>query len=84
LSQYIRSSQNGVLIYLKIFVVLILLASGRLHAYIDPGMGSYFFQTLIAFFLAIVFWWRKILRFVVGLFGRSGKFESKDHTGFDE
>jgi len=46
----------------------------RIHAYIDPGTGSYVFQIIIAAFVAVLFmvkvYWLKIKAFVLRLFGK--------------
>lgn len=55
------------------------------HAYVDPGTGSYFLQILIAGMLGAAFavklYWRKIKNFLAGkVFGRN-RTEEEQQTG---
>ena len=57
------------------------------HAYVDPGTGSYFLQILIAGMLGAAFavklYWRKIKNFLAGtVFGRN-RTEEEQQTGED-
>jgi hypothetical protein len=50
---------------LKILILLFLyevIFSQTAHAYLDLGTGSYMFQILIAFVLALIFYAKSILR----------------------
>ena len=50
---------------IPIIIFLIVFAPYELHAYIDPGTGSYIFQIVIALILgmgyALKLYWRKII-----------------------
>ena len=64
---------------MKIFVILSLVLlinvcfQSNADAYIDPNTGGFFFQTIAPFvygFLGIiVVFWKRIVRFVKGIFG---------------
>ncbi|MFH2107038.1 MAG: hypothetical protein ABII93_00040 [Chrysiogenia bacterium] len=47
------------------------------HAYIDPGTGSYVFQIIIAAFVAVSFavkvYWHKIIKFIGRIFAKKKK-----------
>jgi len=58
---------------IETFIVIIwlnLVITGTAHAYLDPGIGSYVFQILMALFLSIAFgmklFWKKIKLFFKG------------------
>jgi len=57
-----------------IIFVLMCVAPYKVHAYIDPGTGSYFLQMLIAGLLGALFaikmFWTSIKDFFKNLFGR--------------
>lgn len=56
---------------------LALLPAGRAEAYIDPGVGSYAFQMLVALFFSVAFlvkaYWSKLKLFIARLLSRSGQ-----------
>jgi len=51
-------------------VVAILIFPPKAHAYIDPGTGSYIFQTILAVFLGLSLSFKFILKFAKGLLNR--------------
>jgi len=61
------------------FVILSLTFPYNVHAYLDPGTGSYFLQLIIAGFLgslfAIKFQWKKIKTFFINVFPKRKKIE---------
>lgn len=65
---------------LLFFGVICFLFPVRIHAYIDPGTGSYILQLLFAAFigisLGISLFWKKIKAFCAGLFRKK-----PDHEG---
>ena len=52
------------------FIIIIFLFPQQAHAYIDPGTGSYIFQTIIAVFLGLSLSFKFILKFAKGLLNR--------------
>ena len=58
--------------YFAIFTAVLFFYPKLLHAYIDPGTGSYFLQMLIAGLIGALFaiklYWVKIKDFFKGLF----------------
>jgi len=62
--------KNGILL----FLILIILSAKNAYAYIDPNTGGFFFQTVAPFVYGIlgviVVFWKRILNFAKGLFGR--------------
>lgn len=58
-----------------IVTVLFCVFPCSVHAYIDPGTGSYLFQVLLAVFLGALFvlksWWMKVVIFFRDLFFRT-------------
>ena len=59
---------------LGIVAAWLLVCPGRVHAYLDPGTGSYLFQILIAALVgglfAVKLFWGRIKAFFLGLFGK--------------
>ena len=57
-----------------LFLTLIVLSAQNAYAYIDPNTGGFFFQTVAPFVYGIlgviVVFWKRIVNFVKGLFGR--------------
>ena len=55
-------------------LLLLFLAPKSVHAYIDPGAGSYAFQVIVAFLVSALFalkiFWGKIRDYIKGLFGK--------------
>lgn len=55
-------------------VLLLLITTGKAHAYIDPGSGSYVLQLIIAGLLgagvAVKIYWRRIKAFISAPFSR--------------
>lgn len=52
-----------------VFCLLCLLSKDA-FAYIDPGIGSMFVQGLIATVLIVPFYYKKIITFIKGVFGK--------------
>jgi hypothetical protein len=54
--------------------LLLLITSRKVHAYIDPGSGSYVLQLIIAGLLgagvALKIYWKRIIAFISGPFSR--------------
>lgn len=69
---------------LKIFTILVLclfVFPGRVHAYLDPGTGSYLFQFLIAGLLGGMFFFRGYFDKIKNkLTGKKEKKESDEKT----
>lgn len=65
---------------LLFFGVICFLFPVRIHAYIDPGTGSYILQLLLAAFIGVSvgirIFWKKIKTFCSGLFHKK-----TDHEG---
>lgn len=63
-----------VLFFSLIIIYLSLVFASSAHAYIDPNAGGFFFQTVAPFVYGmlgmIVIFWKRIIGFVKGLFGR--------------
>lgn len=59
---------------IPLFLILIILSAKNAYAYIDPNTGGFFFQTVAPFIYGIlgviVVFWKRIINFVKGLFGR--------------
>ena len=59
---------------LSIFLLFSLLSVNSAYADIDPNTGGFFFQTVAPFVYGllgvIVVFWKRILGFIKGLFGR--------------
>jgi len=57
---------------MKKYIVFCLccLLSKEAFAYIDPGIGSMFVQGLIAGILIIPFYYKKLIKWIKGLFGK--------------
>ena len=57
-----------------LFLTLIVLSAQNAYAYIDPNTGGFFFQTVAPFVYGIlgviVVFWKRIINFVKGLFGK--------------
>ena len=51
-------------------IIIIFLFPRQAHAYIDPGTGSYIFQTILAVFLGLSLSFKFILKFAKGLLNR--------------
>ena len=56
-------------IILIIFLCLILVNNQEAQAYINPGSGSYIFQTIIGGILAIIALFKKLFMSLLNLFG---------------
>lgn len=66
-----------------IFLFLFITATaGPVHAYLDPGTGSYITQLLIGLLLGSAYlgrvYWRKIKTYITSLFKSSKSHEKKD------
>lgn len=67
-----------------LFVLTSCIAVNSAYAYIDPNTGGFFFQTIAPFVYGIlgviVVFWKRILGFVKGIFGRKSdtKISSKN------
>ena len=61
--------------------IIIFVSAAQAYAYIDLGLGSYFFQILIAALLGLLFvlkmYWRGILTYFKNLFLRKQKNRKK-------
>jgi len=59
---------------IPLFLILIVLFAKNAYAYIDPNTGGFFFQTVAPFVYGIlgviVVFWKRIVNFVKGLFGK--------------
>ena len=53
---------------LIIFLLLVIVNNQEAHAYINPGSGSYSFQTIIGGLLAVGTVFKKLLGSITGLF----------------
>lgn len=67
---------------LTLSVLLVAVFGVDVHAYIDPGTGSYVFQLLIAGVLGAAFaakvFWRRIAAFITSHVRRSGSSDGDD------
>ena len=50
------------LFYLGILVFILGISSNEVYAYINPGSGSYLFQTIVSGFLAFLCFFKKIFK----------------------
>jgi len=59
------------------FTLFVLFNPKKVHAYIDPGTGSYIFQIILATTLgglvAIKLYWKKIIMFIKNPFNKKQK-----------
>jgi hypothetical protein len=56
--------------YLIIFGILYILAVSDVHAYLDPGSGSFFLQIFAASILSAIFVIKKFWKNIVNFIGR--------------
>ena len=67
---------------LLVSTLLVLIFPKHVHAYIDPGTGSYIFQVILAGILgglfAIKLYWKKITSVFLRLFNRSKEQKDKE------
>ncbi len=65
-NNFMRKLPNIILI---VFLCLILVNNQEAQAYINPGSGSYIFQTVIGGILAIIALFKKLFMSLLNLFG---------------
>jgi len=56
-------------------VFLNLLLTNSSHAYLDPGTGSMLLQAVVAVFIGLSIFWRRVLNAVRSFFGKNDKDE---------
>jgi len=59
--------------------LLILIGHSDAYAYLDPGIGSYVLQLLLAFFLGAVVMFRRHMKIVSSLLKRIVNFKRKEN-----
>lgn len=59
------------------FLCLILIDNQEAQAYINPGSGSYIFQTVIGGILSIFYLFKKLFLSIIGIFKSKGSKEDE-------
>lgn len=59
-------------------LVTLFFVNQEAHAYINPGSGSYLFQTIIGGLLSIVYFFKKIILSFISIFTKEKKNINKD------
>ena len=63
-------------------ILFFLLLAKPVHAYVDPGTGSYVLQLVLAFIFGGLFgiklYWKKIKNFIANIFSRKADIKDED------
>lgn len=77
--KYLKSTT----LFLFLFSIFNLIFPTKTYAYLDPGTGSFFIQTLLAFLLGglltIKVFWKNIKAFFSNLFSKKQKTENENN-----